>query len=401
MGAIRWYVLSMRACNFNTSVMATFAWAASILFVGHLIGCGDDGPESDAAGTDAAGTDSGTDAPTDSPPLADVPAIDAGPGPCTPGDDWLMSEQTFGDDTVLVERVQFCSDGLTVAGQVCRPASEEAGGVILLNHDGFEGLGETELDRGDGLCGRLASMGHVVAMPAFRGQGDSEGEIEICSGEAKDAATMLRIASSRDYADPERRAVMGLGHGGCVAVSQALDNVDAQTVVALFPWLDLAETYTFWQSQRSEATPEFQAQYDDLSTLLRNRLGGAPGDSAGVDAGYEALSVVARLSQLDTFAGTFVLIQGTADEFMPLSPLCNTLEAVMDMSAYHALADGGAARSVCDDSTVEWLEGVPRVRWPSDRYGGFYELGTHSTEGDVNGRMVDDAVDHIISVWAR
>ena len=54
-------------------------------------------------------------------------ACSSGTEPGT-GTDWIDVSVTFQDAAIVVERVSYRSDGLTVSGQVCRPADVSSGG---------------------------------------------------------------------------------------------------------------------------------------------------------------------------------------------------------------------------------------------------------------------------------
>src|SRR5690349_10221278 len=70
---------------------------------------------------------------------------DGGPGGDPDGGgcglDWATVDVAFEDADILTESVTYCSEGLRIEGQVCRPQGDGPYPVIVYNHGGFSGLG--------------------------------------------------------------------------------------------------------------------------------------------------------------------------------------------------------------------------------------------------------------------
>lgn len=86
--------------------------------------------------------------------------------------------------------------------------------LIVLGHGGFRGI-PLEYRR---LAEALAKVGYVVYVPEFRGQGQSEGNIEYAAGEVLDFLSALEVAKKLDGVDANRVGLVGGGHGGTVVL---------------------------------------------------------------------------------------------------------------------------------------------------------------------------------------
>ena len=104
--------------------------------------------------------------------------------------------------------------------------------MLISNHGGFAGL--PDWDDPKGFCALAAKAGWVMAESSYRGEDGSDGEIEVCLGEVDDVLAMLEVVRSQSYADPDRIAMLGVSHGGCVtsrAVERGAD-VDVAAEIA-------------------------------------------------------------------------------------------------------------------------------------------------------------------------
>src|SRR5687768_5028614 len=139
----------------------------------------------------------------------DAPAGDAGAevdsGSAADGGGGLSWEsvETLSDDgAVITERVSYRSGPLRIEGQVCRPSGGERRPVLVFNHGGwmglFSGLGD------GGFCDRTArTFGWAVIESSYRGEDESDGEIEICLGEVDDVLAMMEVGLAQPWADPD------------------------------------------------------------------------------------------------------------------------------------------------------------------------------------------------------
>ncbi len=92
--------------------------------------------------------------------------------------------------------------------------------VILFNHGGISGLNENAKRR----CRELSAQGYVVFASSFRGEDQSEGEIEVALGEVDDVLAGLHWLAQHaniERADLERVALVGFSHGALISLQAA------------------------------------------------------------------------------------------------------------------------------------------------------------------------------------
>ena len=108
-----------------------------------------------------------------------------------------------------------------VANAIVAPRKRPA--VVML-HPGF--LGDDSTSRG--IARELAKRDIVVIMPSYRGEKrgldgkKSDGRIEFCSGEVDDAQKAIEWLMTQPDIDPLRIGLIGMSHGGCIALRTAL-----------------------------------------------------------------------------------------------------------------------------------------------------------------------------------
>jgi hypothetical protein len=138
----------------------------------------------------------------------------------------------------MEERVVVPSDGLNLAGIVCRPEGAKPGerrAAFLVLH----GFGSNK-DAGNvtGPCGLLEKLGYVTLRFDFRGCGESEGEPGrlICLEQVSDTRNAVTLMAERADVDPERVAVIGSSFGAAVAVYTAGVDARVAAVVSSGGW---------------------------------------------------------------------------------------------------------------------------------------------------------------------
>ena len=92
--------------------------------------------------------------------------------------------------------------------------------VILFNHGGISGLNENAKRR----CRELSAQGYVVFASSFRGEDQSEGEIEVALGEVDDVLAglhWLERNATLEHIDPQRVALVGFSHGALISLQAA------------------------------------------------------------------------------------------------------------------------------------------------------------------------------------
>jgi dipeptidyl aminopeptidase/acylaminoacyl peptidase len=113
--------------------------------------------------------------------------------------------------------VSYPSDSLTVRGFLFLPPGSGRLPAVLFNHGGVSGVNEDMKRRGRD----LARLGYVTFAPTYRGEGGSEGLVEVAAGEVNDVLAAAEILARHPRVDGTRMAVTGSSHGGLVSVLAA------------------------------------------------------------------------------------------------------------------------------------------------------------------------------------
>ena len=246
---------------------------------------------------------------------------DPSPTP-TPGGLTWIDTQVLGHESggIVIERVSYRSQGLKIWGEICRPEDAKAHPVLLWNHGGFEGLGD-----GDRVaCRSIARSGYVAVSSYYRGEGGSEGSVEVCKGEVDDVAAMLAIVKQQPYADPTRVAALGGSHGGCITMRLALRTPELRAAVDFFGPTDWAALHDWVAGQIAQGEPlckqlgrtDCVAGHQRLLDDLRRALGGTPLQAP------QAYAERSPLQQMGQLTIPTLLIHGTDDVIVPLEQSC-------------------------------------------------------------------------------
>ena len=169
----------------------------------------------------------------------------AAPRPAARRSGWDSPETVADDGTIVVEKVSYRSAGLRIYGQVCRPKRPGRYRVVVWNHGGFKGL--TGAD--DQECRETARMGWVQLQSSYRGEGGSQGHVEVCLGEVKDVLAMMRVGLRQPYADPDRVFMIGTSHGGCITVRAIEGGAKLDGAIDISGPTDWAKDFEGWRAR--------------------------------------------------------------------------------------------------------------------------------------------------------
>lgn len=117
-------------------------------------------------------------------------------------------------DGILQMEVAYPSGSLTVRGFLFLPEGEARSPAVIFNHGGVSGVSEDMKRR----ARDLAQLGYVVFAPAYRGEGGSEGNIEVAAGEVDDVLAAADLLSRHPRVNSDRMAVAGSSHGALISV---------------------------------------------------------------------------------------------------------------------------------------------------------------------------------------
>lgn len=206
------------------------------------------------------------------------------------------------DAAPLVETLTYRVDGLSIKGFVCRPDKKLGRPLLNLVHGGLDTLVDLAL------CRRFARLGYVVAASALRGQGGSQGQVEICGGEVNDVRALGSLVQGRYKTDPGQVGYLGVSLGGCVAIKAASATTGARAVITLLSPTDFAE-----QVQRLSYRPGVAQRWEAL-------LGGS---AAQVGGAYEARRPLTALRRLKA---PLLTVAADRDQLIGLRQSCAVLD---------------------------------------------------------------------------
>ena len=315
-----------------------------------------------------------------------------GESPAAPATtEWESVTQTSGDASIVVERVSYRSSGLRIVGQVCRPAHGRPSPVLVWNHGGFEGLlGEWN----GGLCVDLARLGFAVVESAYRGEDGSDGQIEICLGEADDVIRMLEIAVRQPWADPARVAMMGASHGGCITLQALARGARVHAAVNIFGATEFATLHGFWRAQRDAGA--FVTVYQDLLTRIERSTGGTPSQAS---AAYAARSPVRLAAAVAARGVPLLTVHGTADLLIPVEQGCALAAAMGATEGFHIATPPAtvstSAPAGCASRPTAWRAGPLPQTWPGARYLAVFTGAGHEMSSPAGSAMATVALTFI------
>jgi pimeloyl-ACP methyl ester carboxylesterase len=309
--------------------------------------------------------------------------------PKTPiGPDWVSVKTTLDLRDLVMERVTYQSGGLTIFGQVCRPGDPGPHPVIIFNHGGFGGLPDWEDP--NGFCGQAAKLGWAVAESSYRGEDGSGGDVEACLGEVDDVMAMLDVMRTQTYADPDRVAMFGVSHGGCVttkAVERGADVDAAIDVAGPANWGPLMKDVD--RAAKAPTTnPRLKQIYQSILKVVHQAVGGAPDQFPERYA--ERSPDPEKIAQWDK---PLLIMHGGADTIVPVQQSCRLVSKTGDFRAHRFDPQGGdVAQAPPGCEGITWSDSPgDAVDFEGDRYLLVYDQVDHFLV-DNNGltRMMKD-----------
>ena len=253
--------------------------------------------------------------------------------------DWLSVKTTQTRAGIVIERVTYRSGGLTIYGQVCRPASGGRHPVLISNHGGFSGI--PDWDGLNGFCASAAKAGWVLAESSYRGEDGSDGRIEVCLGEVDDVLAMLEVVRSQSYADQDRIAMLGVSHGGCITSRAVERGADVHLAVEIAGPAD-------WNTLMRSLSGSQQIQ-TGLVTTIEKAVGGTVEQ---FPERYAKRSPdVAKIARWDK---PFLIMHGVDDTVVPVHQSCDLASRAGGFQAYRFDTQGAVVSQAppgCDELT--------------------------------------------------
>ena len=201
-------------------------------------------------------------------------------------------------DGVDEAEVVYDSDGLAVRGFVFAPRERGLYPLVVFNHGGMSGVSADMKWRSR----QLVERGAVVITPTYRGEGGSEGRIEVARGEVDDVLHAATLLSGWERVDPSRVALVGSSHGALVSMLAAAREPDRFAgVAAACGVMDIVSWYHYLVA----------AGFDVGDSLSRAVYGDGPEDRP------EAFAVRRAVPRARDIRIPVLLQQGLADRIVP------------------------------------------------------------------------------------
>jgi len=173
---------------------------------------------------------------------------------------------------------------------------------LIFNHGGVGGVSEAVKAR----CRWLARQGFLVFAPSYRGEDDSEGEVEVARGEVDDVLAAMRILRGHPGVKDQQFVMLGTSHGALIsimALARPLGKELLKGVVAAYGVMDIYRWYQYLLDN----------DFDVSDSLSRRVYGNGPADRPEAFAIRHALSLVEKLGD-----APILLVQGEKDRIVPV-----------------------------------------------------------------------------------
>lgn len=137
---------------------------------------------------------------------------------CAATPDGFEAIESRAEEGVDQVYLRYPSGELQVTGWLFTdPGDPEPRPLLVFNHGGVNGVsGGTRQ-----LCRQLVGQGFTVFAPSYRGEDDSEGEIEVAVGEVDDVLAAIHALEGHALVDADRILLAGTSHGALVSMKAA------------------------------------------------------------------------------------------------------------------------------------------------------------------------------------
>lgn len=113
-----------------------------------------------------------------------------------------------------MQAITYRSDGLNVKAYLFLARGTGRRPGVVFSHGGVSGVSKDMVRR----SADLANAGYMVITPAYRGEGGSEGRVEVAAGEIDDVLAAAELLRRHPRVDPKRVALVGSSHGALISV---------------------------------------------------------------------------------------------------------------------------------------------------------------------------------------
>ena len=140
---------------------------------------------------------------------------------------------------LLEANVTYVSGALRINAFTVRLDGSERLPAVILNHGGTDGVTWATKQR----ARDLARAGYAVFASAYRGEGGSDGQIEIAAGEVDDVLNGMQWFSKQPYVDPDRIGMLGSSHGALIGLLAAARSSQIKALVFAYGVADIYAWY--------------------------------------------------------------------------------------------------------------------------------------------------------------
>lgn len=214
------------------------------------------------------------------------------------------------------QEVVYLSDGLRVKAFLFDAGQSGRRPAIVFNHGGVSGVSADMMRR----SADLARAGYLVMTPTYRGEGGSEGRIEVAAGEVNDVLAAVAILRGHPRAEASTVALIGSSHGALISVLAAARDGKISAVASACGVMDVHSWYRYLVDNGFDVS-------DSLSVAVYGR---GPQDKP------EAFRIRSAILVADRLTMPVLLQQGMKDRIVPPDQVWR-LSAAMERAKHKPL----------------------------------------------------------------
>jgi dipeptidyl aminopeptidase/acylaminoacyl peptidase len=194
------------------------------------------------------------------------------------------------------------SNALRVRGMLTLPIDEYPPfPLIVFNHGGIQGIYAGLKAISHDLS---ANHGYVVFAPSYRGEGGSEGEVELAHGEVDDVLNGLKLVVSSKDIDKNRVFMVGSSHGALITLIAM--SKDKEGLIRKGVWgYGIADIFKWWEYLEVNG-------YLDNNLISREYYPGDPKDN------FEFFNDRNGMNYISGIKAPLLIIQGDRDWIVPV-----------------------------------------------------------------------------------
>lgn len=153
----------------------------------------------------------------------------------------LALSQVTSAPKLLEATVTYMSGGLRIKAFTVRPDVAGRLPSVMLNHGGTDGVTWATKQR----ALDLARAGFAVFASAYRGEGGSDGAIEIAAGEVDDVLEGMKWFARQPFVDADRIGMVGSSHGALIGLLAAARSKNVKSLVFAYGVADIYAWYAY------------------------------------------------------------------------------------------------------------------------------------------------------------